>query len=400
MKVLSICVCVSLVAMVAGHAALFIPPSRNADDRNLPSFAGGRSPQTPCTCANGLCPGDNVVHGTCPNGCDQGLRAGGGGQPCLWFSQGCSIGCDKCATAADGTAPIRGKAPHADKIGFRTRYCESTVEANLPRRAWTMNVHAVEGSVEDSYRFNPWRRPGSAPVVDACGQAGGKFERTPIGGDSVYTNTSLAHMGDFGSKLPASPDPARWAAGSEVDVAWGIRYNHGGGYQYRLCPVGEPLTEACFQRTPLEFVRSAHALLWTSDMGADGPRNGTRLSLPGVWVDTGTTPPGSTWARNPIPRIADDNRGLANASSCPGPTGRSGPGCVQFKPPCEEDTGPYPWSTDGSGQGACSGDWTAGLITDKVKVPAGLKGRYVLGWRYDCEETAQVWLNCADVVIA
>lgn len=31
------------------------------------------------------------------------------------------------------------------------------MNATLPRKAWTMNVDAVEGSAEDSYRFNPWR---------------------------------------------------------------------------------------------------------------------------------------------------------------------------------------------------------------------------------------------------
>ena len=35
------------------------------------------------------------------------------------------------------------------------------------REAWTMNIDAVEGAEEDSYRFNPWRAPGYAPVVDA-----------------------------------------------------------------------------------------------------------------------------------------------------------------------------------------------------------------------------------------
>ena len=30
-----------------------------------------------------------------------------------------------------------------------------------------MNLHAVEGSEEDVYRFQPWRAPGYAPVVDA-----------------------------------------------------------------------------------------------------------------------------------------------------------------------------------------------------------------------------------------
>ena len=52
-----------------------------------------------------------------------------------------------------------------------------------------MNVHAVEGSVTDSYRFNPWRAPGYAPVVDACGQAGGKYMDSAMGGDSAFTNS-------------------------------------------------------------------------------------------------------------------------------------------------------------------------------------------------------------------
>ena len=35
-------------------------------------------------------------------GCDQGLRGKADGQACLWWSQGCSIGCEKCATNAEG----------------------------------------------------------------------------------------------------------------------------------------------------------------------------------------------------------------------------------------------------------------------------------------------------------
>lgn len=57
---------------------------------------------------------------------------------------------------------------------------------------------------------------------------------------------------------------------------------------------------------------------------------------------------------------------------------------------CDDVNNTWPCSYDGSGQGACSGDWTAGLIADKVKIPESLKpGSYVLGWRYDCEETAR-----------
>ena len=97
----------------------------------------------------------------------------------------------------------------------------------------------------------------------------------------------------------------------------------------------------------------------------------------------------------------DDNIGLADLPGCPGPTGKSGPRCVQFQPPCPQDTGRLPWSTDGSGQGECSGDWTMGLIADKLIIPKTIApGDYVLGWRQDCEETAQIWSNCADVHIA
>ena len=39
-------------------------------------------------------------------------------------------------------------------------------------------------------------------------------------------------------------------------------------------------------------------------------------------------------------------------------------------------------------------------IEDRLKVPKELPpGDYVLGWRWDCEESTQVWANCADVTI-
>jgi hypothetical protein len=62
-------------------------------------------------------------------------------------------------------------------------------------------------------------------------------------------------------------------------------------YQYRLCPAEEPLTEECFMKMPLQFDRTKQQLRWN---------NGTRLSIPGAWVDKGTNPIGSTWAKNPM----------------------------------------------------------------------------------------------------
>eukprot|EP00911_Craspedida_sp_UC1_P002861 UC1_evm1s2095 len=127
-----------------------------------------------------------------------------------------------------------------------------------------------------------------------------------------------------------------------------------------------------------------------------------------IFVDTGVKPVGSTWARNPIPRINDNNAGLANPGDCPGPSARSCPGgycpdCLQFPAPCPWDNGIFNCtgpSCDGNGQGECSNDWVTGLIYDTVKIPKNLPpGDYVLGWRWDCEETAQIWSNCADVVL-
>jgi hypothetical protein len=413
------------VAMAISHANLMIPPPRNANDMVLPEFAHGRSPAVPCTCANG--PGGGTRGER--NGCDLGVkRNSGGGQPCLWWSQGCSIGCEFCETdprhPANGgkipTKAITGNPPHADKAGFRRSYCNHTNAApwTLPREAWSMNLHAVEGAVNDSYRFNPWRAPGTAPVVDPCGQAGGKFKQTPMGGASVYTDTALAKMGDMGSVvLPPVKDELQptWTAGTAVDVAWGMRYNHGGGYQYRLCPTGRLHEgEACFMETPLDFDKAAHTLLWNngSVLAVLGEEKGVFVSGDGV-----VTPAGSTWARNPIPRVNTDNIGLAVVGNCiDGDSGgrngggRNKPSCQQFEALCPQDTGTFPFcadvndswpcSYDGSGMGACSGDWTAGLIADKVVIPKNLKpGNYVLGWRYDCEETAQVWQSCADVKI-
>lgn len=384
-------------------------------DNVLPEYAHGKSPTQGCTCTNG--------NGSPKKGCDQGLRAQGDGQSCLWWSQGCSIGCEKCVTAIEGFKEFNGKAPQAGKIGFSTRYCNSTfnsagapvplINATLPKHAWTLNMGAVEGSKEDAYRFNPWRAPGYAPVVDACGQAGGKFKSQHIGGDSVFTDNKFAKMGDLGSKLPPSANKTKWVAGTYVEVAWGPLYNHGGGYQYRLCPADEALTEECFQRTPLEFDRTKQTLVWTTKSvpGADNstppvPADGTlRYPVPEpVFVDEGTWPKGSTWARDPLPRRQDDLAGLHNASSCPGPNARSGPGCLSFPPPCPWDHGLldcHETGCHGTGMGACSSDWVVGLVSDMVLIPKDLKpGDYVLSWRWDCEETAQIWANCADVTVS
>ena len=52
----------------------------------------------------------------------------------------------------------------------------------------------------------------------------------------------------------------------------------------------------------------------------------------------------------------------------------------------------------------CSGGAETGLerleILDQVRVPADLPaGDYVLQFRWDCEESNQVWASCSDVTV-
>eukprot|EP01051_Picozoa_sp_SAG22_P018250 SAG22_NODE_3020_length_2018_cov_3.003127_2_plen_227_part_00 len=166
------------------------------------------------------------------------------------------------------------------------------------------------GSSEDYYYLSPWRAPGSAPVFDSCGLAGGNWKSNPTCG---YDTTPHAKIGDRGSRLPALAAAGNssggggstvWTAGKQAEVAWTIQANHGGGYQYRLCPAGSNLTEDCFQRQPLKFVGDS-SLRWN---GTGGPQKffeavEVTVQSPAVqYRRAGEQPRPSTWRRNPIPR--------------------------------------------------------------------------------------------------
>ena len=213
----------------------------------------------------------NLTGGPCNNGQSQ-----------YWYSQGCFIGCSECD----------------HKSGRRqTDLCKSGFVGQLPDYAIAVNRNTSFGfrnSKYDIYRHNPWRAPGHAPIADACGLAGG----TPWGGNAPeegqYLNTTHAHHGMKGTDLPPMDTGVVWKAGGEAEVVFAVKFNHGGGYAYRLCPAEEKLTEACFQANHLEFVQDRQALLF---------RNGSRLSISehSVYVSQGTSPPGSMWTRIPIP---------------------------------------------------------------------------------------------------
>lgn len=337
----------------AAHVSLIRPKPRNAIDSELPEFRGGKAPYRwqgphnndyPCQCRNGS------------SVCDVA-------QTCLWMSVGCTIGCKECDGGDKGGANPNGK----DRCGSGMK---ATI--NDPKYR-TLNRDVTAGSPEDWTRFNPWRAPGNAPVFDPCGRAGGSAHPTP--GHGEFTNTTYAKFGDLGSKvLPKYPTGTVWEAGSVVEAMQSIRSNHGGGYQYRLCPLNRELTEACFQETPMPFAENSQVMM----------SNDTMLKLNSVFVKEGTLPEGSAWQMLGIPDTNHVRPGGPNVEG------------FAFPPPCYEPK--LPGSLD---EGRCSGQWISNItIYDYLRVPKNLEpGEYVLGFRWDCETSAQIWQSCADVII-
>merc|ERR1711971_1428926 len=136
-------------------------------------------------------------------------------------------------------------------------------------------------------------------------------------------------------------------------------------------------------------------------MDSDELKSKARMPIRGTFVSEGTLPEGSTWAMNPIPPrcLGGGCREGSGCTPCPGTPGSDCTSCddtpdPSFEPPCNE----------GRQSGICSGNqpskWGPVSVVDTVLVPANIPtGKYVLGWRMDCEATAQVWSNCADITI-
>jgi len=187
----------------------------------------------------------------------------------------------------------------------------------------------------DSSESNPWFAPGTTSMKDQWGE---------------YPCGKIA--GKDGRSYPPT-ERLQIQAGGTLEVAWAINANHGGGYSVRLCPSNSDLSEECFQRTVL---RATSNVSWIQD----GSDKGSRREIPALRTSVGTHPVGSEWTRNPIP----DRQEF-------------------FTPPLGlYGHGPFPWN-----------------IVDKYAVPQLANGDYTLSWRWDCEETQQVWANCADITI-
>jgi len=168
-------------------------------------------------------------------------------------------------------------------------------------------------------------------------------------------------------------------------VAYAIEANHGGGYQYRLClkPTNKmDLTEECFMKMPLTLGNRSW-VQWHGDKN-------NRSEFSPLRTTVGTTPAGSQWSRNAIPACRGLDGGVLDFPCFLGP---------QFTPPASHVYGfwgVHNLGTPALGQGRIH----SVSIVDKVQVPDIDPGDYVLQFRYDAEQTPQVWNSCADVRIS
>jgi len=259
-----------------------------------------------------------------------------------------------------------------------------------------------------AYGRYPWAAPGLAEVYSPCGIYGGNPFGCPagdensrgmacFGGGYGYGEDALKEYG----KSLTGMEKTKVAVGGELEAGFALQANHGGGYAYRLCKLPEDgdrskLTEECFQAGHLEFANNDHS--WVQ-FGKDKKN---RIKFKATRSTNGTYPAGAVWTKNPIAPCnnydggvfseVDDNCAVAEAE-----TGYK----TQFEPE-------IPGLLQGFGEHATPGvDPAAGfsatfgfMIVDKLQIPTGLEaGDYVLSWRWDCEQTSQIWNTCADIEI-
>ena len=130
------------------------------------------------------------------------------GDMCLWFNDGCFIGCPECSSTVPNcsqhTRVTDGKgAGICDRVV--KPHCEkpTLMEPTLPEelRTWNIGNPSVYG---DWTKYHPWRAPGSAPVSDPCGSAGANWQVS--GGGETPIGAKRMDRGSLLPKLDVRPD--------------------------------------------------------------------------------------------------------------------------------------------------------------------------------------------------
>ena len=195
-------------------------------------------------------------------------------------------------------------------------------------------------------KANPWFAPGHAPIADVCGILGGwtysnaqdyvagpgnyeKFHKGEVGGTNVHlpsvnnsipagTSGTAVLLHDLDTKMMNAQGSnyltntnSVWKSGDVQEVSHTLVANHGGGFQYRICPVdnllNHTISEDCFEA--LEFVGDTSWFQYTD-------ANFQYKSIPFTAVrvsdanTAGVLPKGSTWTQVGLPACADQNNYL------------------------------------------------------------------------------------------
>jgi hypothetical protein len=152
-----------------------------------------------------------------------------------------------------------------------------------------------------------------------------------------------------------------------------------------LCPADETLDEKCFQKTPLKYVNETQALWWDQ-----GPKKDEQVMIDATRLQARD---GSIWTKNPIPAMDCPTGGVPDTYAkstfnCTGP---------QYTPPLAD---PLYWGFSSYNLTSLVQEKYMPYIKDFVVVPDVPEGHYVLSWRWDCEQTPQVWNSCSDIYIS
>lgn len=208
-------------------------------------------------------------------------------EPLYWYQVGCLAGCT-CSGGGKETYP----SPESMN-------CKNPTEPTLKAtdRTWNIEAKSPKG---DWNKYMPWRAPGTSIPLDSCGIASGflpgaKGAQYP----HKFAEKSGIAQGDKGSTL-TSKTTTTWVAGSTVQAAFTLSVNHGGGYQYRVCPrsvdgKAQIIDESCFEKNPLKFADSIHTITFANDKG------GKDVQIPALDVTEGVQPTGHAWRRLPLP---------------------------------------------------------------------------------------------------
>jgi len=198
-------------------------------------------------------------------------------EPLYWYQVGCMIGCTCSGNGKESYPSPASVSCTQPGVPMLTKASELTWNAQ------------GKSSMGEWNKYMPWRAPGTAKPLDSRGIASGFSHDAAV--QYAHSFTSGIKQGMKGTELPAGKVTV-WKPDSVVKASYRLVVNHGGGYQYRVCPKTESPTESCFHANPLAFANGKTTVVYST---------GNTILLNAVDVTEGVQPAGHAWRRLPIP---------------------------------------------------------------------------------------------------